>query len=142
MDLKNISKRADFINPMQNTEEQLKRLAPQQDPYKQQRIVKRLPKEQILFDQSGHQIWITTTARIIARKVLNLGKVRNVYLNMAIARMWQSAKPKYRWSVKLKSLKEGEIGHIRYAKGLRGLNWKMVAVEKANRIAIIWMKPI
>jgi hypothetical protein len=117
---------------------------PGQDPYKQQQIQKRLPaKEVILFDaQTGKQIWVTTSARIIVRKILNLQKVRNVYLNQAIANMFDKAKPKYSWRVNLKSLQEGEVGHIRYGRGIRGLTWKMVAVEKKNRIAIIGLKVI
>lgn len=112
---------------------------PGKDPYKE----KKLPVEQIIVDpKTGKQIWITTTARIIVRKTMNLEKVRNMYINMAIAKMFASSKPKYSWKVNLKSLKPGEIGHIRYGSGIRGGTWKMIAIEKANRIAIIWLRQI
>ena len=117
---------------------------PGRDPMRQKQIrQKRLPTEEIIIDPAtGKQIWITTTARLIARKTLNLPKIRNVFLNMAIARTFASAKPKYSWRVHLRALKPNEVGHIRYGSGLRGSIWKMVAIEKANRIAVIWMRPV
>jgi len=118
---------------------------PGQDPMQRQQIhsKKRLPTEEIIIDPAtGKQIWITTTARLIARKTLNLPKIRNVFLNMAIARAFAKSKPKYRWRVHLRSLKPNEVGHIRYGPGLRGSIWKMVAIEKGDVIAVIWMRPV
>lgn len=115
---------------------------PGKDPMKQKQVLpKRLPKEKLFFD-NGRQVWITTTARIMARKILNLPKIRNVYLNMAIAKTFINAKPKYSWRVNLRSLNPNEVGHIRYGTGIGGRVWKIIAIEKQDRIAIIGLKAV
>lgn len=139
-----ISKRAaGFVDPMQQTTEKLKGISEReiagnvgQDPYKKKSVD--LPPERIFTDgETGKLVYVTIRVRKKIRETQNLAKVRNTFLNAAIAGMFAASKPKYRFRVNLKTLRPGEVGHIRWMRGIAGDMWKMIAVEKADRIALI-----
>lgn len=119
-------------------------LGPKIDSYRKEIYQKqKLPPEELYIDKmTGKTIWISTTARIKMRKLYNLEHTRNVIINNAIAKSFSSSKPKYSWRVNLRSLKEGEIGHIRFGQGPQGDVWKMIGIEKADRIVVIWLKKV